>query len=100
MLSEAAARREEMLTEARERSTGMVAEAQQRKQAVLQELAVAKGAIEGKIEELRGFEKNYRHGLKSYIKGALTDLEHKPEIVGGPNEHQGAQQDAHAAAQH
>ncbi|HKX66965.1 MAG TPA: DivIVA domain-containing protein [Intrasporangium sp.] len=75
IISEATAKRDEMLTEARERSTGMVAEAQQKKAALLEDLERQKTALDRKIEELRGFERNYRTNLKSYIEGQLHDLE-------------------------
>ena len=74
MLSTATAQRDEMLTEARERSTGMVAEAQQKKASILEELGRERGLLERKIEELRGFERDYRSRLHTYIQGQLADL--------------------------
>ena len=63
-----------MLTEARERSTGMVAEAQQKKASILEELGRERGLLERKIEELRGFERDYRSRLHTYIQGQLAEL--------------------------
>ena len=63
-----------MLTEARERSTGMVAEAQQKKAAILEELGRERGLLERKIEELSGFERDYRSRLHTYIQGQLAEL--------------------------
>ena len=74
MLSTATTQREEMLTEARERSTGMVAEAQQKKASILEELGRERGLLERKIEELRGFERDYRSRLHTYIQGQLAEL--------------------------
>ena len=59
---------------ARERSTGMVAEAQQKKATILEELGRERGLLERKIEELRGFERDYRTRLHDYIAGQLEDL--------------------------
>jgi hypothetical protein len=53
----------------------MVAEAQQRKAQLLEELDKQKSLLDRKISELRGFEKNYRSNLKSYIEGQLHDLD-------------------------
>ena len=64
-----------MLTEARERSTGMVHEAQQKKAAIMAELDREQGALERKIQQLRGFERDYRSRLHDYIEGQLKDLE-------------------------
>ena len=74
MLSTATTQRDDMLTEARERSTGMVAEAQQKKASILEELGRERGLLERKIEELRGFERDYRSRLHSYIQGQLAEL--------------------------
>ena len=63
-----------MLTEARERSTGMVAEAQQKKASILEDLGRERGLLERKIEELRGFERDYRSRLHTYIQGQLAEL--------------------------
>jgi cell division septum initiation protein DivIVA len=74
MLSTAQAQRDEMLTEGRERSTGLVAEAQQKKAAILEELGRDRGLLERKIEELSGFERDYRSRLHTYIQGQLAEL--------------------------
>ena len=74
MLSTATAKRDDMLTEARERSTGMVAEAQQKKASILEELGRERGLLERKIEELSGFERDYRSRLHTYIQGQLAEL--------------------------
>ena len=63
-----------MITEARERATGMVAEAQQKKAAVLEELEGQRSLIERKIDELRGFERNYRSHLREYFESKLGEL--------------------------
>ena len=76
-----------MLTESRERATGMVAEAQQKKAGVLEDLGKRKSLLDRTIEELRGFEKNYRSNLKSYIEGQLHDLDKGAHEPTAPTEH-------------
>jgi DivIVA domain-containing protein len=75
LLNEATTKRDEMLTEARERATGMVAEAQQKKQQVLAQLGREREHLERQIDQLRGFERDYRARLKSYIEGQLHELD-------------------------
>ncbi len=53
----------------------MVAEAQQKKAGILEELGRERGLLERKIEELRGFERDYRSRLHTYIQGQLADLQ-------------------------
>jgi len=95
MLSTATTQREEMLTEARERSTGMVAEAQQKKASILEELGRERTLLERKIEELRGFERDYRSRLHTYIQGQLADLKN----IGTDAKDGDAQQGEQASAQ-
>jgi hypothetical protein len=52
----------------------MVAEAQQKKASILEELGRERGLLERKIEELRGFERDYRSRLHTYIQGQLAEL--------------------------
>ena len=54
----------------------MLHEAQQKKAQILEELNRERGLLEKKIEELRGFERNYRAQLKSYIESQLEQLDH------------------------
>ncbi len=52
----------------------MVAEAQQKKASILEELGRQRSLLERKIEELRGFERDYRSRLHDYIQAQLADL--------------------------
>ncbi|HRA27632.1 MAG TPA: hypothetical protein PLL68_14365, partial [Ornithinibacter sp.] len=95
MIATATAQRDELLTEGRERSTGMVAEAQQKKAGILEELGRERGLLERKIEELSGFERDYRSRLHTYIQGQLADLkntgvDHSDEESGDAEQHEGA----------
>src|SRR6478736_3695487 len=79
----AAAQREQMISEATSQRDQMIAEATSKRD---EELDKQKGLLDRKIAELRGFEKNYRSNLKSYIEGQLHDLDSS------------AQEPAHAGA--
>ncbi|MDN5791309.1 MAG: DivIVA domain-containing protein [Micrococcales bacterium] len=79
MIAEATSKRDQMLTEAKERSTGMVAEAEQQKASVLEGLGKQKSLIERQIQELRGFERDYRSNLKSYLQSQLATLDGNPQ---------------------
>ena len=100
MLSTATTQREEMLTEARERSTGMVAEAQQKKASILEELGRERTLLERKIEELRGFERDYRSRLHTYIQGQLADLKNIGTDAKDGDAQQGEQASAEPQPEH
>ncbi len=67
--------RDAMLTEARERATGMVAEARQTRQQVLEQLDHDRLDLEQQVEQLRGFEREYRTRLRAYIEEQLGALD-------------------------
>ena len=98
MIGAATSKRDEMLTEARERSTGMVAEAQQKKASILEDLGRQRGLLERKIEELSGFERDYRQRLHTYIQGQLSEL--KTVGLDGPDDEAEGQEQAAAEPQH
>ena len=74
MLLTATTQRDDMLTEARERSTGHGRRGAAEEGSILEELGRERGLLESKIEELRGFERDYRSRLHSYIQGQLAEL--------------------------
>lgn len=59
------------------------AEAQQRQQ--IGTLEQERSTLESKIEELRTFEREYRHKLKSYIEGQLEELETEAPMTNAPS---------------
>ncbi len=54
----------------------------------------AKTALEGKIDELRAFEKEYREKLRSYIESQLNELDHSGSVTPASEEAQEAPQEA------
>lgn len=53
----------------------VIAEAETQQRVQLQKLDQERSKLEGKIDELRTFEREYRLKLKSYIEGQLHDLD-------------------------
>ncbi len=74
LLAEATQTHERLITEARERSTGMVTEAQQKRHSILEDLERQQADLSTRINELRGFEQDYRQRLRAYIEGQLHTL--------------------------
>ncbi len=74
LLAEATQTHERLITEARERSTGMVTEAQQKRHSILEDMERQQADLSTRINELRGFEQDYRQRLRAYIEGQLHTL--------------------------
>jgi DivIVA domain-containing protein len=70
--------------EAKQRQIQQEAEAQQRARVTV--LEQERTTLEGRIEELRTFERDYRSQLKSYIQGQLSELD-----AGGSDANGGSQ---------
>ncbi len=75
----------------------MVREAEAEKQSVLDALTEEKSVLSRQIEELRGFERDYRARLKSYIEGQLDELDHTG-VDRGPAPHSDAAESASEGA--
>ena len=59
----------------------------------------AKVALEGKIDELRAFEKEYREKLRSYIEGQLIELDHSSPVTPASEDAQQSAQETAAEPQ-
>jgi DivIVA domain-containing protein len=59
----------------------------------------AKVALEGKIDELRAFEKEYREKLRSYIEGQLNELDHSSSVTPASDDAQQSAQETAAEPQ-
>ena len=59
----------------------------------------AKVALEGKIDELRAFEKEYREKLRSYIEGQLNELDHSSPVTPASEDAQQSAQETAAEPQ-
>ena len=77
--------RDRLIDEAKSKAESIVEQAETDAKERMDQLASERGELEGKIDDLRRFERDYRARLKSYLENLLGDLDHgsKPD-AGGP----------------
>jgi len=73
--------RDKIIAEAQIEANGLVNEAEEKSRKTLTALEQQKTVLERKVEQLRGFERDYRARLKTYIEGQLRDLEAKGSMA-------------------
>ncbi|GEP25463.1 MULTISPECIES: DivIVA domain-containing protein [Cryobacterium] len=74
-VKEGAEKRDALIAEGHATAARVIAEAETQQRVQLQKLDLERTALEGKIDGLRTFEREYRLKLKSYIEGQLNDLD-------------------------
>ncbi|WP_104082032.1 DivIVA domain-containing protein [Cryobacterium sp. Y11] len=74
-VKEGAEKRDALIAEGHATAARVIAEAETQQRIQLQKLDLERTALEGKIDGLRTFEREYRLKLKSYIEGQLHDLD-------------------------
>lgn len=79
-VAEGQTKREQIIEEAQSEATGLVNDAQEKSRKTLAELEEKKSVLERKVEQLKGFERDYRARLKAYIEGQLRDLQNQGPI--------------------
>ncbi|MDI3331777.1 MAG: DivIVA domain-containing protein [Micrococcus sp.] len=79
-VAEGQAKREQIIAEAQSEANGLVNDAQEKSRKTLAELEEKKSVLERKVEQLKGFERDYRARLKAYIEGQLRDLQDQGPI--------------------
>jgi DivIVA domain-containing protein len=67
--------RDKIIAEAQMEASTLVNDAQEKSRKTLGSLEQQKAVLERKLEQLRGFERDYRSRLKAYIEGQLRYLE-------------------------
>ena len=67
--------RDKIIAEAQLEASSLVNDAEEKSRKTLGDLEQQKAVLERKLEQLRGFERDYRARLKAYIEGQLRDLE-------------------------
>lgn len=88
--------RDRIVAEAETKAAGLVSgaeaaarkttsDAEETKRKTLAELDRQRTGLESEIEKLRGFERDYRTRLRTYIQGQLKDLDSAGPIVGDGN---------------
>ncbi|MHA7239012.1 DivIVA domain-containing protein [Arthrobacter sp. TMS1-12-1] len=73
--------RDKIIAEAQLEATGLVDDAQEKSRKTLGDLEQQKSVLERKVEQLRGFERDYRARLKAYIEGQLRDLDARDSLA-------------------
>ena len=74
-VAEGQAQRDQLIADAQSRAATIVAEAEAKGRDEMARLERERTTLEGRITELRNFERDYRAQLRSYIEGKLRDLE-------------------------
>lgn len=73
--------RDKIISEAQVEAHGLVNDAQEKSRKTLGDLEQQKAVLERKVEQLRGFERDYRSRLKAYIEGQLRDLDARGSVA-------------------
>lgn len=74
-VAEGKAQRDKLIAEAQSQANAIVSEAEAKGRAEMERLDRERTTLEGRISELRQFERDYRAQLRSYIEGQLRDLD-------------------------
>lgn len=74
-VAEGKAQRDQLVSEAQAQAASIVAEAEKKGREERARLEKERTTLEGRITELRNFERDYRSQLRSYIEGQLRDLD-------------------------
>jgi len=73
--------RDKLIAEAQAKANGLGNAAQEESRKTLGALEQQKAVLERKVEQLRGFERDYRSRLKAYIEGQLRDLDARGSVA-------------------
>lgn len=73
--------RDKIIAEAQIEASSLVNDAQEKSRNTLGALEQQRSVLERKVEQLRGFERDYRSRLKSYIEGQLRDLDARGSVA-------------------
>ncbi|MHA7283767.1 DivIVA domain-containing protein [Arthrobacter sp. TMS2-4] len=73
--------RDKIIAEAQLEATGLVEDAEEKSRKTLGDLEEQKTVLEHTVEQLRGFERDYRARLKAYIEGQLRDLDARDSLA-------------------
>jgi len=81
-VAEGQAQKDKLVSEAQSQAASIVAEAEAKGREEMARLDKERTTLEGRISELRNFERDYRQQLRSYIEGQLRDLDTKAASSG------------------
>ncbi|MFT4135306.1 DivIVA domain-containing protein [Microbacterium sp.] len=74
-VAEGQAQRDKLIADAQAQAASIVADAEAKGREEMARLDQERSVLEGRITELRQFERDYRQQLRSYIEGQLRDLD-------------------------
>jgi DivIVA domain-containing protein len=80
-VSDGEQQRDKIIAEAQIEASSLVNDAQEKSRKVLGALEQQRSVLERKVEQLRGFERDYRSRLKAYIEGQLRDLDARGSVA-------------------
>ena len=80
-VAEGQQQRDKIIAEAQIEASSLVNDAQEKSRKILGALEQQRSVLERKVEQLRGFERDYRSRLKAYIEGQLRDLDARGSVA-------------------
>ncbi|MCX6499982.1 MAG: DivIVA domain-containing protein [Arthrobacter sp.] len=80
-VSDGEQQRDKIIAEAQIEASSLVNDAQEKSRKILGALEQQRSVLERKVEQLRGFERDYRSRLKAYIEGQLRDLDARGSVA-------------------
>ncbi|WP_427008092.1 DivIVA domain-containing protein [Pseudarthrobacter sp. H2] len=80
-VADGAQQRDKIIAEAQIEASSLVNDAQEKSRKILGALEQQRSVLERKVEQLRGFERDYRSRLKAYIEGQLRDLDARGSVA-------------------
>lgn len=80
-VSDGERKRDEIVSEAEREANRLVTEAQESSRKTLADFEERKTVLEREVEELRGFERDYRSRLRSFIENQLQDLDSQARVT-------------------
>lgn len=80
-VAEGERKRDEIVGEAESEANRLVTEAQETSRKTLEDFEQRKTTLEREVEELRGFERDYRTRLRSFIENQLKDLDSQARVT-------------------
>eukprot|EP01133_Synstelium_polycarpum_P025115 gene25115-30146_t len=81
MLTDAQTRSETQLRQAQEKADALKADAEKKHTEIMATINQQRSVLEGRIEQLKTFEREYRVRLKSYLESQLEELEQRGSAV-------------------
>ncbi|GAA2035933.1 DivIVA domain-containing protein [Yaniella flava] len=80
-VSDGERKRDEIVSEAEREANRLVTEAEETSRKTLADFEKRKTVLEREVEELRGFERDYRSRLRSFIENQLQDLDSQARVT-------------------